>query len=463
MSPSNPPKSNWVWVLVTVVVAVGLTVTLWSLVKSKEPESAKPLWVFNTETKGQKGHNWVSSPAIGKDGSIYILTVNSESKAESLRKVNKDGTKAWTKATPPAVEYHNRGFGLQAPSIGGVGADTIYYACEVNGGYVHARDQNGNLLTEGPTWSAFSDPTTPALGPTGLIYTGLKHIDAKGVDVLVKKWGVGKGATDVYKVCASGYENLLPARASAVAVGPEGAAYLGICCESGKMTSLVKSLGWVNWQYDIPATGDSAFTAPAIGADFTTYCGTVSGHIYAVNADGTKRWVYPTDDKTKMGAVRASPTVFAAGWQPSPAPVEQHGPVVVFGSDDGNLYAIEDKGQDQPILRWKCAGQKKWNLPASQAGPIRCTPCMNQLGHIYFGDDSGYIGAVYAATGKLMAFKYWTGGAVRSSPTLSPDGTLYVGSDDGNLYAFADCGVLPKGQPWPKFNRDIRNSGCYQK
>ncbi|MBP7562114.1 MAG: PQQ-binding-like beta-propeller repeat protein [Armatimonadetes bacterium] len=37
-----------------------------------------------------------------------------------------------------------------------------------------------------------------------------------------------------------------------------------------------------------------------------------------------------------------------------------------------------------------------------------------------------------------MRWKFPTGSWVRSSPAIGLDGTLYVGSDDGKLYAFRD-------------------------
>jgi len=40
----------------------------------------------------------------------------------------------------------------------------------------------------------------------------------------------------------------------------------------------------------------------------------------------------------------------------------------------------------------------------------------------------------------VLKWKYKTGGAVKSSPIIAPDGTIYVGSDDANLYAVSSKG-----------------------
>jgi len=52
---------------------------------------------------------------------------------------------------------------------------------------------------------------------------------------------------------------------------------------------------------------------------------------------------------------------------------------------------------------------------------------------LYVGCDDGYLYALDATTG-VLKWKYATGGAIRSSPTLY-NGTVYFGSSDGYFYA----------------------------
>lgn len=73
---------------------------------------------------------------------------------------------------------------------------------------------------------------------------------------------------------------------------------------------------------------------------------------------------------------------------------------------------------------------------------------LNKL--VYIGSDDGNLYAIEAATG-VQRWKFGTGGAIRSSPTLAA-GTIYVGSGDGNLYAIDSATGLLKwnhrfGQP----------------
>jgi outer membrane protein assembly factor BamB len=78
-------------------------------------------------------------------------------------------------------------------------------------------------------------------------------------------------------------------------------------------------------------------------------------------------WAFPTD-----GPIVSSPAVATGGPEP----------VIVVGSNDGNVYFVLDDG----------------------------------------------------ATPTLMA-TFPIGAAVRSSPAIGADGTVYVGADDGRLYA----------------------------
>jgi outer membrane protein assembly factor BamB len=48
---------------------------------------------------------------------------------------------------------------------------------------------------------------------------------------------------------------------------------------------------------------------------------------------------------------------------------------------------------------------------------------------------------------------------VLSTPGIGPDGTVYVGSTGGYLYAIKGK-PLAVDAPWPKFGYESRNSGC---
>ncbi len=50
-------------------------------------------------------------------------------------------------------------------------------------------------------------------------------------------------------------------------------------------------------------------------------------------------------------------------------------------------------------------------------------------------------------------------GGVNSSPAISTDGTVYVGSDDGKIYALRSTSLGLADSDWPKYLKDNRNNG----
>ena len=63
------------------------------------------------------------------------------------------------------------------------------------------------------------------------------------------------------------------------------------------------------------------------------------------------------------------------------------------------------------------------------------------------------------ATGGVKLWEFETGSSVYSSPAIGPDGTVYVGSWDGKLYAIkTDSKGLAKS-PWPMRGQNARHTG----
>lgn len=60
-----------------------------------------------------------------------------------------------------------------------------------------------------------------------------------------------------------------------------------------------------------------------------------------------------------------------------------------------------------------------------------------------------------------LKWRFKTGREVYSSPAIGQDGTIYVGSWDGNLYAIASDSEGLANSPWPKFRGNLRNTGRF--
>ena len=162
------------------------------------------------------------------------------------------------------------------------------------------------------------------------------------------------------------------------------------------------------WSFTDPT--DSIYGEPNVGPDGTIYIGSWDTYVYAVNSGGTLKWKYQTDGSI---APLASPTL------------SNDGNTIYVGSGDrnkdegGTLYALNSDG----TLKWKVE-----NLDGGRvSGPV-------------VGTD----GTIYATgSGKVHAFdkngnKLWESDKDTASsltPSLSSDGTIYVGTSGGKVYA----------------------------
>jgi outer membrane protein assembly factor BamB len=84
-------------------------------------------------------------------------------------------------------------------------------------------------------------------------------------------------------------------------------------------------------------------------------------------------------------------------------------------------------------------GTLKWKYE-TEYGVISSSPAIGADGTVYVGSGDGNL---YALNAKgTRKWSYFTGGEVSSSPAIGADGTIYVGSGDGNLYAINPDGTL---------------------
>lgn len=183
----------------------------------------------------------------------------------------------------------------------------------------------------------------------------------------------------------------------------------------------VPKLKGVKWTFH---THGEVVSSPAI-VEGVVYFGSNDGNLYALDPQtGTKKWAFRTEAR-----VASSPAV-------------DHG-LVYFGSYDGNFYAVDAATGK---LRWKFsnAGERRYaathlhgSLPQGETMPdpfdvyLSSPAVSNNV--VYFGSGDDNVYALDATTG-AMKWKFKTGDVVHASPAIV-DGKLYIGSWDSYFYA----------------------------
>jgi outer membrane protein assembly factor BamB len=230
-----------------------------------------------------------SSPAIGKDGTIYFGSWD-----KNLYAVKRDGSLKWAFPTGDIV--------WSSPAIAADG--TIYVGSSDKNLYAVNPDgtQKWAFLTGGAVDSS------PAIAADGTIYVGSSDKNLYAVNPAngSQKWAFPIG-NYVY----------------ASAIGPDGTIYVG---SFDFKLYAVNSNGTQKWAF---TTGGPIYFSPSIGSDGTIYAGSYDHSLYAVNPDGTKKWAFPTGLW-----IESTPAIGSDG-------------TIYFGSGDSKIYALDPDGTEK--------------------------------------------------------------------------------------------------------------------
>jgi outer membrane protein assembly factor BamB len=176
-------------------------------------------------------------------------------------------------------------------------------------------------------------------------------------------------------------------------------AWLPLAASAADWTNVLSS----EWSVVLSDQNDSA---PAVGTNGTIYFGTWTGKLWALNPDGSRKWVFQAGNE-----IKSAPAVSLEG-------------MVYFGCRDRKFYALRPDGR------------KRWEFQTG--GWVDSSAALGHDGTVYFGSWDRSFYALNADGVKQWQFK--TGGPVVSSPAIGSDGTVYFGSDDRKLYALAPGG-----------------------
>lgn len=216
----------------------------------------------------------------------------------------------------------------------------------------------------------------------------------------------------------------------APAIGPDGTIF-ATCgdpfASNGplniRMLYAISPQGTTNWTFE---AGSPIRSAPAVGADGTIYFGAADG-LYSVSPEGATNWITPL-----AGSLCSSPAIGADGTVYIRSRTNRSGPVY-----PSKLQAISPTG----TVNWTCSiGTGNWGV--SQQSP---SPSVGPDGTIYVCSFSSQLYSISPSGSTnwicLLDPAIYSPYPSYCSPAIGADGTVYVGSDVGKLIAVAANGT----------------------
>ena len=444
-----------------------------------EPSHPWPMSMGNAQRTGLSELNtsdnwgtmvWYSELEGGEGGDIVVRSDGSliVSSGELVKEFLADGTPGWTARTGAEAHSHlalaqdgtvyvvgrtgenTTLYGLSSLgeplwSFGGmkwstsdlvVAPDgTVYFTANEKERFLYAIAPNGTLLWKTGGMGLIYDAGV-ALGLDGMVYVASDSLQvlwpngtlAREVDLLYGSSSppiiapdgtvyVVLGSGGLYAITGGGERRLICKAAvkpeMCPAMGPDGTIYLEAV---GGGLQAIKPDGTVLWTLQVQGGVSSP---PAVAAEGTIYVGAGGDRLIAVTKDGEPRWCFrPQLDEPHLDGP----------WGPAIAP---NGTVyAIFGwsryvtLNDRVLYA----------LTGRCTIGDTGDLGGDLPPRIAWTAQGGDAGHT----GRGMAGSNATGGSALWSFegssRYW------SAPVIGPDGTLYLGTEDGDVLALDPSG-----------------------
>lgn len=357
------------------------------------------------------GSPYTASPLVGADGTVYIPH-SGTGQSRTLTAICPDGTVKWIFEPPDLEDSSNL----------------------------------ASKLERAPEKSVCS----AAIGPDGMIYVGV-----------TREKGVGLSAAELYAIDMHGsiewthtvgeLPNVTPA-IDYVIIGDDGTIYVvSTTRRSEHSLSAIRPDGTLKWK--VPYAGGRAHT-PSIGPDGTVYISRIisgrapgRGVLVAIGANGELKWEYESHHPAKHSAIGQDGTIYIGDQNYGICAINPDGTlrwktelISQFGKPavgtDGNivvpslfsrtgLVALDSNG----VIRWKLE-----TITTMYNG----APSIGADGTIYIGSRNTFYGI---ASNGTIKWQFETDGKVATSAAIGLDGTVYVATDNGILYAFGSTPV----------------------
>lgn len=353
----------------------------------------------------------IPSPAIAKDGTVYVTG------GSRLKALNPDtGGIIW--AFEPGTGLGSAPVIMPDKSICVGGANGTLYVIYPNGTLKWSKNFGGSSIT----WQA-------AVNSDGTIFFAYGNT----------LYCLSADGDTIWTYEASDTLNSSPV------LGQDGSIYLS--SQTARTFYAVNIDGTLKWRSVLPVLGveNASLGTPAIGANGTIYMGDSKGFLRYVNPQTGVMFAsrYGIDASPRT----CQPVVLANGY-------------IVIGCTNTALYGCPPDGGPN------------YNLATlSYQGATYSTPAVGTDGTLYFGvsyqvtHHTYYFYAVTPVYGPSSWYfstrwSYLVGHQMTSSPALGTDGTAYIGTTDGYVYAiYTENTGYQQNSPFPRYRHDNFNTG----
>jgi len=389
-----------------------------------------------------------SSPAVGSDGSIYIGT-----RDKTLLSLNSNGTVKWISPglgdirSSPIIGPDGT---IYIADSNAISAGGYLYAIDPANGHQKWSYQTGNVYDQSPAvdsngvvYIGGSDNFVHAIDSAG---SEIWRFPGQGGPF--SSIAIGKKQKLYFVATGDAYQGYL------FAVGPSPPFWPMFRYNSfhtGKSPNMGPTTNNLKWSVDtgtfsVNPAKNELFSSPAIDASGTVYIG--GNSLKAYYPDGTLKWEFNSEASPFMSspAIGVNGIIYAAelvgrlyaldpttGLEITRCGMVSHiysspliGPdgIIYIGSDDGNVHAINP--EPKPIM------PEIWT--SQTGGPVKSSPAIGLDGSIYVGSTDGVLYAFNSPDGSLK-WKYpssgvSTLGAIKSSPAVDRSGNIYFGTAD---------------------------------
>ncbi|MCD4793641.1 MAG: PQQ-binding-like beta-propeller repeat protein [Bacteroidales bacterium] len=225
----------------------------------------------------------------------------------------------------------------------------------------------------------------------------------------------------------------------ALAIGSNGTIY---AVDKSGFLFAINKLGQKLWSFKLDRL--RSYSSPAIAPDGTIFVVDYDDNLYAVKPNGELLWKYPAgkdinydpivaiDGTVYIGSENSLLAVSLTGekqWEYSLPDAATNRPslandgTIFIACNDKNLYAINSDGS------------LKWTYNAG--GFITSPSTIDVAGNIYLGAVSDSSKLISVSSQGELIWEYPLGLGY-GQPVIDADGTLYVGTSEGKIYALTE-------------------------